>query len=667
MKPKCRTLLILILLIFTLFHGAPPVNAGPPPGGYLDEKKYPNIVKPDVQFGSFGKERGQLNEPVDSYICNHGLIYIADSLNDRIQVFDRNGQSIMIIGGEDATVLRSPQGVALNPAEDKLFVADTGNHRIQVFSIDGELLYGWGQFGTDSGQFKEPIGVTVDDKFVYVSDTGNNRIQIFDHNGKFINKFGKYGTSSESFNYPRSVTVDEAGSIYVANTNNNQISKYTPDGKFDFSWGEYGSLQGEMVQPSDIFYSKGELYVSDLVNHRIQVYDTKGKFQYQFGRHPPKRHEGNGRIHYPMTLSTSPDGSMLVACEPFEHRCQLFNDTSVSQVINVNDSAWWFKGPTRFHYGARADVAGNLLAISEEETHTALLFDISGDKPTFKGALGGFGDGAKQLVNPSGVAFSPDKKSLFVSDRGHHQIKHFMLPSDREMTIADFPSAVESLPSIGTYGSLLGEFNEPADIMVDKNGNLYAIDVENQRIQVFSKNGKPLRTWGTFGTGLGELNRPLNLAFSPDEKTIYVVDSYNSRVQAFDKDGNFKFSWGDANKAAGEIPGYSGKLVYPFGIAVDDNGFVYVTDVAGQKVNKYTGNGSFLQEWGSFGYEAGQFYKPKGIAVDDKGRIYVVDFGNHRAQIFDATGKFIDMFGIGSVYTEPEARAMDVQRAMTGE
>ncbi len=88
----------------------------------------------------------------------------------------------------------------------------------------------------------------------------------------------------------------------------------------------------------------------------------------------------------------------------------------------------------------------------------------------------------------------------------------------------------------------------------------------------------------------------------------------------------------------------------PLGIAVDANGYVYVSD-SSQSVNKsyriqkFDSNGVFVKSWGGEGRIEGKFVNPKGLAVDEDGYVYVADSGNGRIQKFSADGDFISLWG----------------------
>jgi DNA-binding beta-propeller fold protein YncE len=85
--------------------------------------------------------------------------------------------------------------------------------------------------------------------------------------------------------------------------------------------------------------------------------------------------------------------------------------------------------------------------------------------------------------------------------------------------------------------------------------------------------------------------------------------------------------WGTLGDAPGQFD-------FPPGVAVDAAGHVYVTDANNDRIQKFTGNGTFLTAWGSAGSGLGELSFPIGIAVDGNGDVYVVDTGNERIQTF---------------------------------
>ena len=139
------------------------------------------------------------------------------------------------------------------------------------------------------------------------------------------------------------------------------------------------------------------------------------------------------------------------------------------------------------------------------------------------------------------------------------------------------------------------------------------------------------------GTADGQFEYPFGVAVD-GSGNVFVADTANNRIQKFDGAGNFLLTWGTAGTAEGDFAG-------PRGIAVDGAGNVFVTDTENNRVQEFNGSGVFLQAWGSFGSADGQFKLPRGIAVDDAGHVYVADAENFRIQRFDSGGTFISKWG----------------------
>ena len=173
------------------------------PGGerYVLDRKTNRVVRFDASsavlgtFGGFGSTNGKFNDPWGIAVGADGNIYVADTFNHRIQRFDQNGTFQLSWGtpGVSAapgigrsTIFFGPRAIAID-AQGRLFVSDTGNKRIQVFDKDGNFLAQIGRSGTGDGEFNEPVGVALDvDGNIYVADTWNHRIQVFDSSYKFL-------------------------------------------------------------------------------------------------------------------------------------------------------------------------------------------------------------------------------------------------------------------------------------------------------------------------------------------------------------------------------------------------------------------------------------------------------------------------------------------------
>ncbi|MFO0890828.1 MAG: NHL repeat-containing protein [Isosphaeraceae bacterium] len=179
----------------------------------------------------------------------------------------------------------------------------------------------------------------------------------------------------------------------------------------------------------------------------------------------------------------------------------------------------------------------------------------------------------------------------------------------------------------GVQGTTPGRFGYPTDVVIDRAGNFYVAEYgENDRIQVFSPEGKWLRQWGGHGYEPGEFLRPRALAMDEDD-LLYVADSCNHRIQVFDSEGKLVRSWG----RRGDRPG---ELSYPYDLAIGPDRALYVCEYGNSRVQKFTLDGKPLGLWGRSGRKPGELYNPWALAVDRRGEVSVIDSNNHRVQRF---------------------------------
>ena len=113
-----------------------------------------------------------------------------------------------------------------------------------------------------------------------------------------------------------------------------------------------------------------------------------------------------------------------------------------------------------------------------------------------------------------------------------------------------------------------------------------------------------------------------------------MADVGNSRIQRFTANGNFVDQWGGEGSGEGQFDS-------PQDLAVANDGTVYVVDSGNNRIQRFTANGDFIDQWGSEGSGEGQFYFPSGIAMGSDGSIYVGDVRG-TIQRFTADGRFLD-------------------------
>jgi len=163
-----------------------------------------------------------------------GRIYLADTSHTKseqhtVKTFNLSGELLGTIGGEKGEgpgQFLFPTYLAVDP-RGNLYVTDTLNSRVQVFDPDGKYLRSFGQRGTAWGMFDKPKGVAVDGfGNVYVADSGWSNVQIFNQKGQVLLFFGGRGPIPGMLKNPTAVVIDKNNRIYVADYLNHRVEVY---------------------------------------------------------------------------------------------------------------------------------------------------------------------------------------------------------------------------------------------------------------------------------------------------------------------------------------------------------------------------------------------------------------------------------------------------------
>jgi DNA-binding beta-propeller fold protein YncE len=194
--------------------------------------------------------------------------------------------------------------------------------------------------------------------------------------------------------------------------------------------------------------------------------------------------------------------------------------------------------------------------------------------------------GAGMFVSPHKLSVDKDG-NLWLADNGGNQI--FKLSPDGKVLL--------TLGKKGVAGSGLDEFDQPTDVAIAPNGDIFVGDghtgggtaVGNARIMKFDKNGKFILTWGRKGMGPGEFDVVHALAFDSSGR-LFVADRQNNRVQIFDQNGKFIAQWFQFGR--------------PSGIYIDKKtDLLYVAD--SESRDGRTNTGQFALPQTGYGYNAG--------------------------------------------------------------
>src|SRR5579872_1762331 len=187
------------------------------------------------------------------------------------------------------------------------------------------------------------------------------------------------------------------------------------------------------------------------------------------------------------------------------------------------------------------------------------------------------------------------------------------------------------------------ELGFPSSVTMDKSGNLYILQRGEKAdpVLVADRNGHVLRSWGK-----GMYKIPHSIRIDP-AGNVWTVDAASSMVFEFTPQGRklMEIAVGGQPKIASEFNGTTD-------IAFAPNGHLFIADGYGNaRILEYTREGKRIREWGTAGTGPGQFHLPHGIAIDENGVIYVADRENGRVQKFDLTGKFMGEWrNLGKVF-----------------
>jgi hypothetical protein len=289
---------------------------------------------------------------------------------------------------------------------------------------------------------------------------------------------------------------------------------------------------------------------------------------------------------------------------------------------------------------------------------------LAGSKAILQGYADGTGSSA--LFNkPEGVCVD-GSGNIFVADTYNHRI--------RKITSAGLVTTVAGSSQGDANGTgTSAQFSSPSGIEVDGTGNVYVADVNNHRIRKINAAGEVTTLAGSIagnaeGTGTSaKFNFPYDVAVDVTGN-VYVSDASNYRIR--------KITISGATATVSTQAGLSAQFNVPIGVAVDGSGNVYVTDYWYNRIRKITSVDAVTTLAGSItsgdtdgtGTDA-QFKNPWGIAVDGSGNLYVADRYNHRVRKVSPAGAvttlagstygYTDGTGITAQFREPGGIAVD--------
>jgi len=280
-------------------------------------------------------------------------------------------------------------------------------------------------------------------------------------------------------------------------------------------------------------------------------------------------------------VEPAPDGSIYVIHRCFANSCA---GRSEAPILKYNASGKllksWGEGMFIFPHGATVDRDGNLWVTDARgeggKGHQVFKFSPEGKVIMTLGKAGVSGSGPDLFDQPTDIVVAPNG-DLFITDSHRNGKNNRVVKFDRNGKF---------IKEWGRKGSGSGEISEPHTIAMDSRGRLFVGDRENNRIQIFDQDGKFLEQWHQFG-------RPSGISITKDD-TIYVTDSESGpdsgahelmgikkgiRIGSA-KDGSVKAFIEDSESTVADHSGAEG-------VGVDDKGNVYGAVVRRQMLERH--------------------------------------------------------------------------------
>ena len=318
-----------------------------------------------------------------------------------------------------------------------------------------------------------------------------------------------------------------------------------------------------------------------------------------------------------VTITTHP-GVYTIHCSPVTNGCHQVNVQvnnvqvdSTSLMIPFNPyldnitpvrTIPELKGP----WGVAVTDDGHII-VSEQNSHCVTILDIDRKKVKSFGLV----SENVEFSCPRGVAITPDN---FILVADEHKIRKISMDG-------------KCIASVGKQGSGPLEFERPCGITISPiTGHIYIADHDNHCIQVLNPDLTSSNVFGTKGSSEGQFENPTNVTIDR-QGLVYVTDTYNHRIQTFTPEGQYLSQFGTKGSSPGQ-------LSCPLGITIDDNNLIYITEWDNDRISIFTTDGHFVRSFGGYGSSVGQFDDPFGMTFDRDGYFYVCDRANNRLVVY---------------------------------
>ncbi len=477
-------------------------------------------------------------------------VYVVDSKMDQVVMYDLAkgkylGRFGSKAGGNIASdaALDSPQGIAIQ--EGVVYVADTGNERVQMFGINGVFLSTLPLKAAGSAEKEktyklgEPTDIALDT---------HGRIYVLDADDKSIKVYGPNGTYQRTLfkGRPVAMSVSEDG-VYVADEASFSILKYDFDANRAYSFGSKGEGKAQFMSLSGLAVDKAQqVFVGDARKSLIDAFVTEA------GKSLEALPKAAGRVSVKWMQNVSAEVGQLA----WDGKLTFYavsKDRKSLVMLRKGEVAGTIKPEDMQLAAVTTDKTGAIWVLDRKKYRVAKL-DESGKVLL---SFGSEGSGAGQFDNPVAIAVS-SSGSVFVADRSSRKVQIFRgdgvflntlngenadklrapiaMAFDQRDNLYILDASRESVLAYSSAGKSLGEFGKtkegslfsrPVSLMA---ANDEVMVLDENRVKVFSSKGDLVRTFGAQGSGVGAFNDPVAIAYG-GESNFVISDYGNKRVQ----------------------------------------------------------------------------------------------------------------------------------------
>jgi sugar lactone lactonase YvrE len=562
-----------------------------------------------------------------------------------------------------------------------------------------------------------PAGVAVDTAGnFYIAAYGQNRVFKVSTAGTItvVAGTGAQGYAGDggvatlaNLYHPYAVAVDSASpaNVYIADENNCVVRKVTAstgiittiagDGTCGYLGDGAKATLGELYYPAGVAVdSLGNLYIGDQYNCRIRkVILASGIISTSAGN-GTCGYTGNsgaaiaGEVNYPTGVAVDSAGDVFIADS---NNYVIREVTKANGKINTvaGDNVYGFSGDGAAAtaaemgrpYAVATNGAGTVVTVADTNNQRIRQFTVGGNITTVAGngtacGSGTCGEGgtatSAELYNPQGVAVTSGGK-VYIGNYNYYVVDSFTVGGNLNVAAGNHSYNIETLltgqPANGV------ELNNPFELAVDTAGDVFVADSANFMVRKYVKSSGLVNFFAGDGTNgysgdggaatSAELSSTYGVATSGAGATVYVGDTSGCAVR--------DVAAADINLFAGVVvggtsprcgytgdggPATSSELYYPYGVAVDSKGSVYIADeqenvvrkVTAGTINTIAGIGGLTGYSGDGGPAANALlYNPEAVAVDPAGNVFIADTSNSRVrEINAATGIITTIAGTGS-------------------